>query len=152
MGMFGKAAGARDPCPDGSANPSVWGCSSNPKQIPGNVGLGIVLLCQQREQGTPPPPIPQIPALALPPALLSPLLSPFGKARNKNAMSNAIPCVALRACCRVELQSHRRRRRRRRQLQPCPSPARSGRCPSPAREDIWEAAVLGIFLYIFIDD
>lgn len=60
-------------------------------------------------------------------------LSPFRKFRNKNPMLNAIPCVALRTCCRMYLHSPEQPRGgRRKQLQPCfPAPAHSGRCPQP---------------------
>lgn len=80
----------------------------NPKSL-GMWWLGI-LLCQQRERlghnhlQHSPNPNPARPWLFLQRSS-PPFLSPFGKFRNKNPMLNAIPCVALRTCCRMSLQS-----------------------------------------------
>lgn len=104
--------------------PGCWGClalellskpdscsspGSHQSQIPGNVVAGNSAVPAEGAFGTQPPQHSPNPNPARPRLFLQrsspPFLSPFGKLRNKNPMLNAIPCVALRTCCRMSLQS-----------------------------------------------
>lgn len=77
--------------------------------MPGNAVDGNSAVPAEGACGTRAPRHSQNPSPARPWLLLQhfspPFLSPFRKLRNKNPMLNAIPCVALRTCCRMYLHS-----------------------------------------------
>lgn len=158
MGYFGEGSRSEEPCSQTLHFGVVWHWSSSQEltgvQIPmpeGRNGLGIVAECQQRELGHNPSAFPASqPSLAMPPAPLH-LFSPLGKSRNKIPVLNTIPCVALRTCCRKSLQSPEEGGEAAPALFSSPCMVRKVP-PALLGEKVGKAAVLGIFLYIFIND